>query len=141
MTGGVSPPGLVLSEEGAKEMGEPSPEALPRCPPLFVDTVGEIERVFLVALEHISQLACYVLVKDGEVHLIVTFEAARIEVCRAYSAVSAIDHDNLRMMEAGLVDPYLASLLLQLVTVIEDTVRCKGYIAWRIVSLASLMAW
>ena len=66
-------PGLVLSEEGAKEMGEPSPEALPRCPPLFVDTVGEIERVFVVALEHISQLACYVLVKDGEVHLIVTF--------------------------------------------------------------------
>ena len=111
-------------------MGEPSPEALPRCPPLFVDTVGEIERVFLVALEHISQLACYVLVKDGEVHLIVTFEAARIEVCRAYSAVSAIDHDDFRMMEAGLVDPYLASLLLQLVTVIEDTVRCKGYIAW-----------
>ena len=70
---GECPTGLVLSEEGAKEMGEPSPEALPRCPPLFVDTVGEIERVFLVALEHISQLACYVLVKDGEVHLIVTF--------------------------------------------------------------------
>ena len=44
--------------------------------------------------------------------------------------LAGFDHDDLRMMEAGLVDPYLASLLLQLVTVIEDTVRCKGYVAW-----------
>ncbi len=111
-------------------MCEPSAEPLPWGSPFLVYSFRELERVFLVVVEHVGQLFCHVFVDDGDILLIVAFQAACIKVCRAYGAEFSVDHDDLCVVESGLIDPHLAAFLLQFVDIVEDTVRSQRDVAW-----------
>ena len=64
-------------------------------------------------------------IDDDCILLIVPAEGAGIEVGTSHCAELAIYHDNLGMVEAWRVHPYLAACLHQLMGVVETAVGCQ----------------
>ena len=117
------------SEERGQQVGQPAREPLPARAPLPPRLLGEAEGVVFLAVEEAVQLVRGTAIEDDGVLLIVPGEAACVEVGRAHSAESAIDHDDLGVVEARLVEPNGAALPHEPVGVVEAAVGREGDVA------------
>ena len=110
-------------------MGKPAYKLLPPAAVLVPNLLGEQERAFLFSVKNSVEFPRGTRIHDNRVGLVVPRETARIEIGRPDGAEFSIHHDDFRMMKAGLIQPYIASLFHEFMGVVETTVRCQGYIA------------
>lgn len=88
----------------SKQMSKPSYKALPWCAELEPPLLRKFEAAVLVALKHLGQLGCGARVYDDGVLLVVEAKTARIEVGAANSAEAPVNHYNLGVMKAWLIN-------------------------------------
>ena len=97
----------------------------PFSPVLFV----EQETVFLLSIEELYQLVCSVRVYNYSILFVIPSKASGIEIGAAHRTELSIYHDNLGMMEAWCVHPYMATSLHQLMGIIETAIWSQWNIA------------
>ena len=109
-------------------MGKPPTELLPTCTELIPRMIVHLETFLLVTPEHIVEFTCGSFVNDNGILLKVTLQTTGIQIGTAHGAIASIDHHNLGMMEAGLVEPYTSTTLLKLAGLIQRTIGSQGNI-------------
>lgn len=110
-------------------MAYESAEALPWCSPLFPFFFGEVETIFLFAVEQVVQLLCGAGVEDYGILFIIPTEAPCIEVGTANGAKLSVDGDDFGVMKPRFVEPDVATSFHEFVGIVETTVGSEGNIA------------
>ena len=106
-----------------------SAEALPWCSPLFPFFFGEVETIFLFAIEKVIQLLCGARIEDYSILFIVPTQASCIEIGTANGAKSSVDGDDFCVMKPRLVEPNVATSFHEFVGIVETAVGSEGNIA------------
>ena len=100
-----------------------SAEALPWCSPLFPFFFGEVETIFLFAIEKVIQLLCGARIEDYSILFIVPTPASCIEISTADGTKLSIDGDDFGVMESWFIEPNVATSFHELVGIVETAVR------------------
>lgn len=97
--------GLSLQER-AEQVGKPAAEALPGSAHFEPTLLRKTHALLRVAGEHVVEFFRGAAVDDHGILLIVEAQRAGIEVGASQGAEAAVDHHDLRVVEARLVNPY-----------------------------------
>ena len=97
-----------------EQMTQPASEPFPGAAAAFVFLICQEVTLLCVLDELLFQLVRHVLVDDDGVDLVIEAQAAGVEVRAADGTVLAVDHHDLRVVEARTVAPDAGSALHQL---------------------------
>ena len=109
-------------QERRDKMPHPTNKLLERTPPFIPSFLRQQEAVFLLVVKKIVEFGRGVWVDNHSVFLIIPRKTTRIEISRSDSTKFPVYHNYLAVMKPWFVHPDIATMLHQLVGIVEAAV-------------------
>src|SRR3712207_3941029 len=103
-------------------MGKPSFELLPSGSPFVPALLCKLKAINFFSIKEVVKLLCCTFIHNDSVFLVVPTKTPCIEVSTAHCAYTTVNCNNFRVVESGLIHPYITARFHQFMCIVKATV-------------------